>query len=434
MTDIIRPASGLRRWRDATFEALGNRDYRILWIGTTLAFMAFMMSMVAQSVVAFDLTGRNGSVGIVAMGMGIASLIVAPFGGAIADRVSKRRLLLAGQALAGANFLVVGILIVGGWITIPLLFASTFLLGVVFSFIAPARQAWVGDLLPPRLVPNGIALTQVAMTGTRIVGPLLAGLLIAWSIVGTGGTYLVMGGIFILVVGTLARLPGTTARAVTGAPTSVFRDLYLGIQHVVERPRLGLLAMSFILVVMTGYSFQVILPGYLENQLGRPTDDLGILVAASAVTGLIATIAIAGAASSRFAWGLMIGGAAMLGISLLILAIAPNFTVAILAMLLVGAGTGVFQMLNNALVMQESAPQFYGRVMSLTMMAWGVNGLAGLPFGLLADAVGERNTLFLMGICVLAITIGTIAFYAGIRGRPIVTSGGESMTEAMAGD
>ena len=412
---------------------MSSRDYRILWLGTTLAFLAFMMSWVAQSVVAFELTGKNGSVGIVSLGMGVASLTIAPFGGAVADRISKRRLLLVGQALAGLNFFVVGLLILADVITIPLLVASTFLLGVVFAFIAPARQAWVGEILPERLVPNGIALTQVAMTGTRIFGPLMAGVLIAWPLFGTGGSYLVMGGLFVLVVATLWRLPNTASRPREGR-TGVFADLADGVRHVFARPKLGLLAISFILVVMTGYSYQVVLPGYLENALGRDAKDLGILVSATAVTGLIVTIAIAGAANSRFAWPLMLGGAATLGVSMLILSAAPNFSVAIFAMLLTGAGTGAFQMLNNALVMQESAPEYYGRVMSLTMMAWGVNGLAGLPFGLLADATGERATILVMAIGVIVVTIVTTVVYSGMRARGRVTPGLETLTEAVAGD
>ena len=425
----------MRRWRSATFEALSHPHYRILWFGTTLAFLAFMMSWVAQSVVAFDLTGKNGSVGIVSLGMGVSQLAIGPFGGAVADRVSKRGMLLTGQALAGLNFIAVGILIIAGLITIPLLVASTFLLGVVFSFIAPARQAWVGELLPQRVIPNGIALTQVAMTGTRIVGPLLAGGLVAWSLVGPGGAYLFMGALFIIVVATLAKLPPSQAKPKQKGGPGVFRDLYLGFQHVAERPRLGLLAVSFILVVVTGYSYQVVLPGFLENELGRESKDLGIMMAVSAVTGLIATIGLAGAANSRWAWPLMIGGGVMLGASLLVLGIAPNFGVVLFAMLLTGAGTGAFQMLNNALVMRESAPQFYGRVMSLTMMAWGFNGLSGLPFGLMADAIGERETTLIMGAGVLVVCAVTTLVFSGIHTRgSAVTPIPEGLTEAIAGE
>jgi MFS family permease len=435
VTGFERASDGMRRWRSATFEALSHPHYRILWAGTTLAFLAFMMSWVAQSVVAFDISGKNGSVGVVSLGMGVSQLLIGPFGGAVADRISKRGMLLLGQALAGLNFIVVGVLILTGVITIPLLVASTFMLGVVFAFIAPARQAWVGELLPARVVPNGIALTQVAMTGTRIIGPLLAGGLVAWSLVGPGGTYLFMGGLFALVVATLWKLPPSEARPKQSGGPGVFRDLYLGFQHVAERPRLALLAVSFILVVITGYSYQVVLPGFLENELGRDAGDLGIMMAVSAVTGLIATIGLAGAANSRLAWPLMIGGAVMLGASLLVLGMAPNFAVVLVAMLLTGAGTGAFQMLNNALVMQESAPQFYGRVFSLTMMAWGFNGLSGLPFGLLADGIGERETTLIMGAGVLVVCALTTLVYSAIRARGApVTPMPDVLTEAVASE
>lgn len=396
----------MRRWSTTTFKSLEDPGYRILWAGSTLAFLAFMMSSVVQSVVAFDLTGKNGAVGFVALGMGVATILVSPFGGVIADRVSKRRLLLIGQSTIGVNFISVGLLIVTDHITIPALVVSTFVMGAVFAFIAPARQAWIGELLPREALPNGIALQQVAMTGTRIAGPFLAGALIAISVIGTGGTYLFMGALFALVVLTLAQLPGTKNRGGTSKP-SVIGDLMLGVRHVTERPRLVLLTLSFMGMIAAGYSYQVILPGFLKNDLGRDQKDIGWMLGVSAIAGLVVTIGVASLAGSKHAWKLMLGSGAVLGVSLVLLAASPSFTLALGAMLLVGGGSSGFQLLNNALVMQESDPAFYGRVMSITMLAWGMNGLAGFPFGLLADAVGERETLLIMGLLVLGVSVAT---------------------------
>src|SRR5690606_17301973 len=108
----------------------------------------------------------------------------------VADRFSKKRMLFVGQTLIGVNFAVVGVLILTDHITLLALAASTLILGTVFSFIGPARQAWIGELLPPEDLPNGIALQQVGMTATRVFGPFVAAGLIALSFVGTGGTYL----------------------------------------------------------------------------------------------------------------------------------------------------------------------------------------------------------------------------------------------------
>jgi MFS family permease len=404
-------------WANTTFRALRNPNYRTLWIGTTISFLAFMMSSIVQSVVAFDLTGKNGAVGLVALGMGVATIFVSPFGGVIADRVSKRKLLLIGQTVIGINFLVVGLLIVTDQITIIFLVASTFVLGTVFSFIAPARQAWIGELVGTEELPNAVALQQLGMTATRIGGPFIAAALIALPFSGTGGAYLFMSGLFAVVVATLAQLPATKSRA-KGTGPSMLGDLKLGVGHVKDRPRLLLLSLSFIGVVIGGFSYQVILPGFLENELGRDSDDMGLFLGVGAVSGLIVTLAVAGISGSRHAWRIMQIGGLLLGVSLMLTAVSGNMVQALGAMLLVGAGSSAFQLLNNALVMQESDPAYFGRVMSLTMLAWGMNGLVGLPFGLLADAAGERWTLMLMGAIVCGVVISSAVAYSMIGRRP----------------
>jgi MFS family permease len=421
------------RWARTTFESLGDPHFRILWFGTSLAFLAFMMQFVLQSIVAFDLTGRNTAVGFVGVGMGVATIAIAPFGGAIADRVSKRKLLLVGQSTIGASFFAVGVLILTGLITIYWLVAATFVMGCVFSFIAPARQAWVGELLPRDLVPNGIALTQVSMTATRIIGPFLAGALIAIPFVGTGGAFLVMGGMFVVVVLTLAKLPPSRPRDPSLPPTSMLADLRGGLRHMQERPRLQLLAYGFILVAITGYSFQVVMPGFLENQLDLPSERLWIILVVSAVTGLAATVGLASIAGSRWAWPAMLIGCAALGVSLIAAAFVPSFTWLLVCMLLTGAGMGGFQMLNNALIMRESEPAYYGRVMSLTMLAWGFHGIAGLPVGMLADALGEREACFVLGTAVVIIAAVSAIIYPTISGRETPV-GPEPALEAAAID
>jgi MFS family permease len=405
-------------WARTTFSALGDRRYRILWVGTGISFLAFAMSSVVQGVVAYDITHKNGSVGNVALGMGLATILTAPFGGVVADRVSKRRLLLSGQAIIGLDFAVVGVLIIAGQITIPILVASTFVMGAVFSFIAPARQAWIGEILDSSRLANGIALQQVAMTSTRIFGPFLAGLLVAIGFIGSGGTYVAMGGLIGVVIVTLAWLPSPEGRS-GGTRPSPMADFVLGFRHVVERPRLGLLALSFIAVVIAGFSYQVILPGLLEEELGRSSKDIAWLLGVAGFAGLVATIGVAGLADSRYAWRLQIGGGVALGVALVALGLSSSFPQALFVMFFVGAGSSVFQMLNNALVMQESDPAYYGRVMSLTMLAWGFNGLAGWPFGMLADAVGEKPTLVVMGVLVIVMVTLTSAartFFGRSRG------------------
>ena len=402
-------------WAQETFKALKYRDYRVLWTGTLFSFLAFMMSSVVQSVVAFDLTGKNGAVGFVSLGMGIATILVSPFGGVVADRFSKRKLLFFGQTTIGLSFAVVGVLILTDQITILLLAASTLVLGLVFSFIGPARQAWVGELVPPDDLSNGIALQQMGMTATRILGPFLAAGLIALPFVGAGGTYLFMGGLFGFVVFTLWLLPAS--KPVVPTHRSFMQEMGMGVSHMRERPRLMLLSLSFIGVVIAGFSYMVILPGLLENELGRRPEDMAVLVGVSAISGFAVTLMLAGKAGSGHAWTFMLGGGVVLGASLWMLALAPSFVAAMGAMFAVGAGASAFQLLSNALVMQEADQAYYGRVMSVTMLAWGANSLVAYPFGLLADGIGERETLMVMGSGVVAVTTAAWVTVLGIGRR-----------------
>jgi len=405
----------ISRWFQSTFQSLSNPQYRTLWLGTTVAFLAFMMSSIVQSIVAFDLTGKNGSVGVVAFGMGVATIAISPFGGVIADRVSKRRLILIGQLIIGVNFLVVGLLIVTDTITIAALAASTFVLGAVFAFIGPARQAWIGELVPGPEVGNAIAMQQVGMTSTRVVGPLLTAGLVAIPFIGTGGTYLVMSAFFVYIIFTLTQLPPTKARPTGGK--SIMGDFKLGFSHISSRPRLALLVTSFMGVIMFGFSYQVVLPGLLENELGRDAKDMGILFFAGALSGLVVTLGVASKATGPNAWRMMLAGGFVLGVALALTALSANFWQAMVMMFIAGAGSSAFQLLNNSLIMQEADRDYFGRVMSLTMMAWGLNGLVGLPFGFFADAAGERLTIFIMGTLVLAVTTATLLIHVSLNRR-----------------
>jgi len=405
-------------WFQKTFQSLSNRHYRTLWLGTTVAFLAFMMSSIVQSIVAFDLTGKNGAVGVVALGMGVATIFISPFGGVIADRVSKRRLVLIGQLIIGVDFLLVGILVVTEAITVWMLATSTFVMGAVFAFIGPARQAWIGEIVDGPEMGNAIAMQQVGMTSTRVVGPLLVAALVAVPFIGTGGTYLIMSGFFAYVIFTLTQLPGTKARPSGGK--SIVGDFKLGFSHIAGRPRLALLVTSFMGVIMFGFSYQVVLPGLLENELGREAEDMGLLFFAGAVSGLVITLLVASKASGPGAWRMMLAGAFVLGITLALTAFAQNFWQAMILMFVSGAGSSAFQLLNNSLIMQEADQAYYGRVMSLTMMAWGLNGLVGFPFGLLADAIGERQTIFIMAMCVVTVAAAATALHASLsRSRPV---------------
>lgn len=406
----------LNTWAESTFGALRDRDYRVLFIGTTLSMSGFMMMMIVQSIVAFDITGKNGAVGLVSLGMGLAMALVSPFGGAIADRVSKKLISLAGQALIAAAFFIIALLIMFDLITIWALALGTLVVGIAFAFIGPARQAWIGEILSGPMMTKGIALQQVTMNATRIFSPFIAGLLVQIVFVGAAGTYLIMAGLAAAVVVSFRWMPPGPPRAVRDE--SLLADLKVGLTYSWRRPRLRLMLLTFSGVVLAGYAYQVILPGYIENGLHRDSEKtLGIVFGVSAVGGLALSLLMVSKAGGRNASWIMFAFGAALGASLMLTAIAPSLPWALGAMVLVGAASSGFQLLNTTIIMQETEPDYFGRVISLTMLAFGFNGIAAFPYGALADAIGERETMFLMGAASIAVVaLGAITLAASSRG------------------
>lgn len=390
------------------FSVLGDSQYRLLFIGTTLAMMAFGMMNVVQGVVAFDLTGKNSAVGFVSLGQGVAMLFLSPVGGALSDRISKRRLMVFAQGAIGIMYAVIAVLLFSGTLTIWLLASCTLVLGCMFAVMGPTRQAWIGDLLTGPQLAHGVALQQLMMNGTRILGPLLAGALLAVGAIGSGGVYVAMAVTFAFVVAVLA-LMQPTPPAKKAVPTSVGRDLKEGLRYIWQTDDVRLLTLVFGGVVLTGFSYQTVLPGFLENQLHQSASRLGLLFGTTAVGGIITTLFIATHPPKQPAMVMLGFGAALSG-ALLLLAIAPTFGVALLVASLVGASSSGFQMLNNVNLMQRTSPMFFGRVMAVTMMAFGLNSIVAYPVGALADQFGERQAIVAMAAgCLLVVLYGFFA-------------------------
>jgi MFS family permease len=407
--------------RHGPLAVLGNAQYRLLFAGNTLTMLAFGMMQVVQGVVAFELTGKNSAVGFVYLGQGVSMLLLSPLGGTFSDRISKKRLLTASQFVIGAMFGLIAILIAGGVITIGLLAAATLVLGCMYAVMGPARQSWIADLLQGPDLAHGVALQQLMMNATRIVGPLLAGALIALEPIGAAGTYGVMAALFAGVVIVLARMAPTPPRR-RAAQTSVRADLAEGFGYMWRTADVRLLALVFVGVVLSAFSYQTIMPGYLEHALGRPASQLGLLFGATAAGGIIVTLVLAARRVPSPGVAMLVFGGA-LAAALALLAGAPGFTAALGVAALVGASSSGFQMLNNINLMERADPRFLGRVMAVSMMAFGFNSIVAYPIGAIADRVGERATLAGLSVaCTLVVSIGALAMRATARPAAVLAA------------
>jgi MFS family permease len=391
-----------RSWAESTFDAFRFPLYRVVWLGSFFAFMAFNMASTAQGVVAFDITGSNHAVGFVAFGQGVAMFFLNPFGGAIADRFSKRFLLLLAQAVIGAVMFATALLLAFDAITILYLALGSFIMGTMFSFLGPTRTALLAEYVEPERIGNAMALMQVGNNFARIGGPFLAGTLLAWPFIGSTGVYALDAAIFIVVLLTLSRLPESRP-AHPDPERSVLRDIRLGFRYIVVRPRLLHTVLSFHVVMVLALSNYVLMPGLCKDVFDVGNAGVGILLGVSAAGGFVMSLMVASLADSKRAPLYIVFASLAAAMGLIAMGVAPNFPLAVLAMVFVTGGTSAFQTLNNSLALHLTEGAFYGRMVSFMFMAWGVINLASLPVGYLADAFGEQAVLAGEGIVLIGI-------------------------------
>lgn len=394
-----------------TFAAFGLRDFRRLWLGSLSAFVGFFTSVVVQSVVAFDLAGENRAVGVVVFGRGLAMLVLGPVAGAYVDRIRKKSILIVCQTFTALVFFGLAWLMASGRMRVPHLALGAFLVGSTFAFLGPTRQAYVLELVPESGRGNAIALNQVALNASRLLGPALAGALLAWEPSGATGAFVLMGLLYLLAVLTQLGLPSVAPPADASAH-GILSDVVEGMRYVRDARRLRLLVLFFVLVIMLGFPHVSVLPGFVRNVLGRDASEVSLLFGVSAVGGLVASLAVAPFADSRRVLALYASTGIGFGLSLVLLAAASTLAGAALAMALVGVTSGAVLALNGAVLLRATDPRYYGRVLSLAMLAFAGFGLVGLPVGWLADAVGERATLVASGSAV-SIAVAILAWRLG---------------------
>jgi MFS family permease len=404
-----------RGWAGQTFAAFAVGSYRILWLGTLTSFLAFFMSTIVNSVVAFRLTGANRAVGAVIFAQGISMFTLGPLGGAAADRWPKRRVIAAGQGTTSFIFVILALLEHTGSIAMPHLAVGSFVLGVCFAFVGPARQALAVDLVSLERAGNAMALSQIANNASRVMGPAVAGLLLAWDAVGAAGAYLVMGALYFVSAASLVLLPESKPRA---ARTSrVLGDVVDGLRYVHSRPVLRVLVLQFLAVIMAGFPYVTVMPGLVEHELGRPAEAISLLMGTSALGGLLMSLSVARHADGPHARALTTSLGVGFALTLAAMAFVPSYALAAAASFALGAASGGFQTLASTVVIHATESAYIGRVMALTMMAFAGFGVMGLPIGWLADAIGVRGALLAMAAAVAGVVAVSRARLASVEAQ-----------------
>ncbi len=389
------------------FSALNQRDFAWYFTGNLAFFFATQMNMLLQGYLARDLTGTAIALGLIGASIGLPMLIVAPLGGVIADRENKRTLLIVAQLFVLLNSLVVTVLILSGLIEFWHLLLSTVVSGLGFAFVMPARQALVPLLVPQHLMTNAITLQMGSMNVTRILGPALAGLLIAPF--GVGAVWGLVTALYAIAIVSLLPLPIHGMRA-SRRSTGFGADLAAGFGYVAKQPLIRLLILTGMVMPLFAFPVQFVLPVVIDEVYEMDAGALGIMMSAAGIGGLVGTLVAARLNVLRRKGLVMLGGAVLMGVSFIAFALTPQFVPALILFGIGNIGGMVFQVTNNSTVQAVVDDEMRGRVMSMLMMSFGLMPLGILPLTAAMDQFGAPNTIaassaLMLGLLALLFTL-----------------------------
>ena len=384
------------------FTALGNRQFRVLFVGGLFTFLTMQVAGIARAWLAFELTGSNTGLGGVMLAFGLCSIIAIPYGGVISDRFPKRNVLVVAGVLQAATPIWLGVVVATGTESYWILIAASVVQGGVISILAPARLSFVSEIVGREAITNAVFLSMSTVQLARVAGPAAAGALIGVAFFGLAGVFVAAGVLGALSVVLLAGLP-------RGAPSnhsgrSALGDITDGLRFVRSRPDLvHLLAVSFG-VVLVGFPHMAFLPVVAEQVHDSGATGFGLLNAAAAVGAAVGSISLANLERQRLRPFQTRSGLAF-GVSLAVFAVMPSFYAALAVMAVVGATSSVFQALNNSMLLTSTPVEYHGRVQSLLMLSFSGFAIAALPIGIVADAIGIQTTLVVLGVLVVAVMV-----------------------------
>ncbi|MGE3267605.1 MAG: MFS transporter [Chloroflexota bacterium] len=389
-----------------TFASLRHRNYQLLWSGTMISQSGDWMDQIALNWLVYDLTGSALALALLNLCRLVPITLFTLVGGVAADRIERRKLLFITQTVAMVLAFILAILVSTGYVEFWMVLVIGVGRGVMMSFNQPARQSLISDLVPRELLTNAIALNSATMNLTRVIGPMIGGLLIVT--VGVAGAFYVNAFSFLAVLYglTLMRFPPRQVRP----RKSMAADLVGGIQYLRGNPPLRTLVILALLPMVFGMPYMTMLTVFARDVLAAGGDGLGLLTACSGTGAVCGAIFVASRGAIPGRRRLMLVGLVVFGLSLAAFSFSPWLLTSAAMLLGVGFGQQLFNALNNSIIQEEVDPEFRGRVVSTLFMNRGLVPLGTVIAGIGTDWVGAPLTLGSMGIglCVLALVAAAL--------------------------
>jgi MFS family permease len=374
-----------------TFRSLQNFNYRIWAAGALVSNIGSWMQRTAQDwIVLTELTHRSATAVGIVMGLQFGpQILLLPLSGFAADHFDRRKVLFCTQAAMGLLALGLGLLVVTGLVRLWHVYVFAFLLGCAAAFDSPARQTFVAELVEERDLPNAVALNSTSFNAARMIGPAIAGGLIAG--VGSGWVFLINALSFLAVLYSLCFLRIDQVKS--GRPTIVFRgSLVEGFRYVQRRPDLKVILLMLFLVGTFGLNFPIFISTMSVTVFHTGAGQFGLLTSMMAAGSVTGALMVAARAKPTIA--VLLVGAATFGAGCALAALMPSYALFGLALFVVGVAAQTLTTSTNSLVQMSTEPGMRGRIIAILLAIT----LGGTPIGApivgwIADRFGPRWAL-----------------------------------------
>lgn len=399
-------ASPRARLRNAeTFSSLRNGNFRMYWIGSFVSNFGTWMQSVAQGWLVYELTGSTFMLGAVGFAQSIPFLFLAVFGGVLADRFERRRLLVWTQtALMLLAFLLAYLTLVGT-VTVWHVLAIALANGVVNAFNVPVRQSIISDLVGRKDLANAIAMNSSQVQLSRFLGPALAGGMLALT--SPGWCFFLNAVSFLAVIWTLLVMdvPPLPPRA----PQSALRSVLEGLGYVKRKPTISALLFMAAVPSLFALPYNQMLPAFAESVLQAGPSGLGLLQSAAGLGALVGALTVASLAGRR-SGTLMLGAVVILGCGLMAFSSSRVLALSLPMLFVTGFASMTYNTLNQSFLQRLVDDEMRGRVLSLlTMTMFGLQPFGSMEVGTVATFVGPQLALGFGGfVCVIVAAVALV--------------------------
>jgi MFS family permease len=381
-----------------TFRSLHHRNFRLFFLGQLVSQTGTWLTMVTQTLLVLKLTDSGVALGLLMAFQFGPMLLLGAWAGAVADRSDKRKMLIALQAAAMAQSIVLGIVVLAGAATVPVIYALAAVQGVITAFDNPVRRSFVVEMVPGPDLPNAVSLNSAVMTGSRVFGPALAGVLVLT--VGYGWPFIIDGVSYLAVIAGLLLMRSEELFRSAPAPHRK-GQVAEGLAYIRSEPNLLVPLIMMAMIGTFAFNFQVTVPLLVDGPLSGGTGTFTLLFSVLSLGSLIG--ALGTARRTTVSPQQLVQAAGAFGVAMVLLAISPNLGVAFPVAVLLGLASIAFMTTSTAIVQLLAGAEYRGRVLAIQAMVFlGSTPIGGPIVGWVSDAIGPRA----------GIGIGAVACFA----------------------